>query len=317
MAKAPEKFHACEFQTPATSAAVQLFRSNARSFAAEGTEEPRIQVGVLLRGMVRTETAGGLLVSDAREAPRVWIMPAHTTYAVTAIPGHAPENLGASMDARVFSHYLEEAAGARLSLPETPLVLADPVAALGLQAFHQSLWSGAGSLEWESWLVTSLRRLFGGAAEGKGPLSEPRGVALAREYLHAHPGEQVPLDKLAAVAGLSKYHLVRAFRAAVGMPPHAYQLRLRLTRSLFLLRQGQPPSVIAYELGFADQSHYTRAFRAEFGTTPGAWLRDLARPRARARLDVPPAPASTGARAWRATAWPSTDPRPAPRTPHS
>ncbi|MDC0740637.1 helix-turn-helix transcriptional regulator [Polyangium mundeleinium] len=243
MGKPAETSHACEFQTPTTGASVQLFRSNARSFAAESTDNARILVGVLRRGMVRTEAAGGLLVSDAREAPCVWIMPAHTTYAVTAIPGHAPE--------------------------------------------------------------------------GKGTLSEPRGVALAREYLHAHPGEQVPLDQLAAVAGLSKYHLVRAFRAAVGMPPHAYQLRLRLTRSLFLLRQGQPPSAIAYELGFADQSHYTRAFRAEFGTTPGAWLRDLAPPRARARLGDTPDPAPTGARAWRATAWPSTDPRPAPRTPHS
>ena len=74
---------------------------------------------------------------------------------------------------------------------------------------------------------------------------------------------------------------MRAFRAAVGVPPHTYQLRLRLTRSLHLLRDGLSPSSIAYELGFADQSPYTRAFRVEFGTTPGAWLRAKAPLRAR------------------------------------
>jgi len=105
-------------------------------------------------------------------------------------------------------------------------------------------------------------------------------VAIAREYLHAHYREAVPLERLAALAGLSKYHLVRAFRAAAGAPPHTYQLRLRLTRSLLLLRDRLPLSSIAYELGFADQSHYTRAFRAEFATTPGAWLR-AARPQPR------------------------------------
>jgi AraC-like DNA-binding protein len=277
------RFDACEFQAPSSGARVNLFRAGAATFASEGDGRPQIQIGILLRGMVRTETDRGLLVSDARESAVIWIMPALARFAVTAIPGHPPAILGAAIDPDLFAQYLGEAARP-LALPEVPRVLKDPVAALGIEAFHRSLWSGTGPLEWESWLVTSLRRLFAGAAEERrpGPLSEPRGVAIAREYLHAHYREAVPLERLSALAGLSKYHLVRAFRAAVGVPPHTYQLRLRLTRSLLLLREGLPPSSIAYELGFADQSHYTRAFRAEFGTTPGAWLRAESPTRSRA-----------------------------------
>lgn len=278
------RLDACEFQAPASGARVSLYRAAAPTFASQGDGVPRIQIGILLRGMVRTETDAGLLVSDARESARIWVMPAGARFAVTAVPGHPPAILGAAIDPEVFTGYLQDAARPRLATPEAAMVLHDPVAALGIEAFHRSLWSGTGPLEWESWLVTSLRRLFGGSADERraSALAEPRGVAVAREYLHAHYREAVPLERLSALAGLSKYHLVRAFRAAVGVPPHTYQLRLRLTRSLLLLREGLPPSSIAYELGFADQSHYTRAFRAEFGTTPGAWLRAESPARARA-----------------------------------
>ncbi|MFT3776024.1 MAG: AraC family transcriptional regulator [Minicystis sp.] len=288
---------ACEFKAPVSGAAVRLFRAEAATFATEGAGRASILVGVLLRGMVRTETAKGLLVSDARESPRISIMPSEARFAVTAIPGHTPAILGAAIDPGVFSRYLEEATRGRPSLPEAPRVLEDPVAALGMEAFHRSLWSETNPLEWESWLVTSLRRLFDQNGHSRPPAAsaEPRGVSLAREYLHAHYRDAVPLEQLAAVAGLSKYHLVRAFRAAVGVPPHTYQLRLRLTRSLFLLQQGLPLSAIAYELGFADQSHYTRAFRVEFGTTPGAWLRASVAPRGRAPSSRPPRPPSARA----------------------
>ena len=221
------RFDACEFQAPSSGARVNLYRAVGATFASEGDGRPQIQIGVLLRGMVRTETDAGLLVSDARESARIWIMPAGARFAVTAIPGHSPAILGASIDLDVFTRYLEEATRLRLAPPEAAMVLKDPVAALGIEAFHRSLWSGTGPLEWESWLVTSLRRLFGGGTNERraSALAEPRGVAIAREYLHAHYREAVPLERLSALAGLSKYHLVRAFRAAVGVPPHTYQPR--------------------------------------------------------------------------------------------
>jgi AraC-like DNA-binding protein len=270
---------ACEYLRR-ESTDVSLFRSSAPGFAVEGEASALLRVGVLIQGMVRIATPGGLVVNDARESPRVFVMPAGVPYAIAAMPGHTPVIIGAALGQQAVTRFIEEGTAGGRGAPEAPLILEDPVTALGLQAFHSSLWSGAGSLEWESWLLTSLRRLFGesGMARLPAAAAEPRGVARVREYLHEHYRDPISLEQLAAIAGVSKYHLVRTFRAAVGVPPHTYQLRLRLTRSLFMLRQGIPLSAVAYELGFADQSHFTRAFRGDYGTTPGAWLRALGRP---------------------------------------
>jgi AraC-like DNA-binding protein len=270
---------ACEYLSrDATD--VTLFRSSTPGFAVEGQASAVLRVGVLVQGMVRIATPGGLVVNDARESPRVFVMPAGVPYAITAVPGHTPVIVGAALERQAVARYIEDGGQSGKGAVEAPVVLEDPVTALGLQAFHRSMWSGASSLEWESWLLTSLRRLFGerGMARIPAAAAEPRGVARVREHLHEHYRESISLEQLAAIAGVSKYHLARTFRAAVGVPPHMYQLRLRLTRSLFMLQQGTPLSAVAYELGFADQSHFTRAFRGEYGTTPGAWLRALGRP---------------------------------------
>jgi AraC-like DNA-binding protein len=271
-----ESAGACEYLSR-DSTAVSLFRSSAPGFAVEGEGSALLRVGVLLRGMVRIATPSGLVVNDARESPRVFVMPAGVPYAITAVPGHTPVIVGAALEQPAVARYIEE--GTRSGQGALPILSEDPVTALGLQAFHRSMWSGATSIEWESWLLTSLRRLFGenGTARRPAAAAEPRSVARVREYLHEHYRDSISLEQLAAIAGVSKYHLVRTFRAAVGVPPHTYQVRLRLTRSLLMLRQGTPLSAVAYELGFADQSHFTRAFRAEYGTTPGAWLRALGR----------------------------------------
>jgi AraC-like DNA-binding protein len=269
---------ACEYLSR-DEANVSLFRSSSPGFAVEGEASALLRVGVLLQGIVRIATPRGLVVNDAREAPRIFVMPAGVSYAIAAIPGHTPVIVGAALEPQTFTRYLDGGLQKGASAPEIPVILEDPVAALGLQAFHKSMWSGASSLEWESWFLTSLRRLFGenGMARLPSAAAEPRGVARVREYLHENYRESISLAELAAIAGVSKYHLVRTFRAAIGAPPHMYQLRLRLTRSLLMLQQGAPLSAVAYELGFADQSHFTRAFRSEYGTTPGAWVRALGR----------------------------------------
>src|SRR5689334_4643799 len=97
------RLDACEFQAPASGARVSLYRAAAPTFASRGDGVPRIQIGILLRGMVRTETDAGLLVSDARESARIWVMPAGARFAVTAVPGHPPAILGAAIDPEVFT----------------------------------------------------------------------------------------------------------------------------------------------------------------------------------------------------------------------
>ncbi|WP_199775933.1 MULTISPECIES: helix-turn-helix transcriptional regulator [unclassified Enterobacter] len=70
---------------------------------------------------------------------------------------------------------------------------------------------------------------------------------------------------------MSRYQLIRAFRAVTGMTPHAYQLNRRVNQARQWLQSGSEITDIAYRLGFADQSHFQRVFKAHTGVTPGCY----------------------------------------------
>jgi AraC-like DNA-binding protein len=104
------------------------------------------------------------------------------------------------------------------------------------------------------------------------------GVGRVRDHLRAHVAENVTLDELASVAGLSKFYLLRAFRREHSITPHAYQMQLRLAQAWRFIVEGRPLSRATYDAGFADQSHLTRRFAATFGLTPARYARQLALP---------------------------------------
>lgn len=134
----------------------------------------------------------------------------------------------------------------------------------------------------ESRLAAALVKLLGDGIEQPSTwrtLSSQPGDTLTpfANYLLAHATENLSLDQLAAIAGFSKFYLLRSFRHAYGLTPHAYQMRLRLARAWRLIAEGAPLSWTAYDAGFADQSHLTRRFLALFGLTPGSLARQLTR----------------------------------------
>jgi transcriptional regulator of acetoin/glycerol metabolism len=90
------------------------------------------------------------------------------------------------------------------------------------------------------------------------------------EYIESHLDQKIGLELLAAMAGHSIHHFVRAFHQSVGMPPHSYLLSRRLERAERMLRETQLPlSEIAAATGFSDQSHLARHFRRRTGMSPG------------------------------------------------
>ncbi|MBN8611183.1 MAG: helix-turn-helix transcriptional regulator [Deltaproteobacteria bacterium] len=101
-----------------------------------------------------------------------------------------------------------------------------------------------------------------------------RPVRRAMDYLHAHLAESITLDDLASHASLDKFHLCRAFRAQIGMPPHAYLTHLRVQRAKELLASGARASELAPRVGLYDQSQLTRHFRRIVGTTPGRYANE-------------------------------------------
>jgi AraC-like DNA-binding protein len=168
----------------------------------------------------------------------------------------------------------------RHALPFFPSpVLLDDETLSRFERLHEILEHPAARLERDAFLLETLAHLVGRHAQNPpSPCKdghEPQAVARARDYLEAHYADDVPLQRLAAIARLSPYHLNRVFRRAFGLPPHAFQTQLRLAKAQKLLRQGQPLATVAADTGFADQSHFTRRFKTVVGVTPGAYRKNV------------------------------------------
>jgi AraC family transcriptional regulator len=102
----------------------------------------------------------------------------------------------------------------------------------------------------------------------------PRTLNRLKAHIEANLAGAVTLDSLAAVAGLSRYHLCRAFREATGVPPHAYLTRARLATARRLLRTTDSPvRDIAAACGFASPNQFATVFRKGLGVTPTAYRR--------------------------------------------
>jgi AraC-like DNA-binding protein len=98
----------------------------------------------------------------------------------------------------------------------------------------------------------------------------------AKELLRSRFAESLSLDEIADEAKIDKFHLCRAFRHEIGLPPHAYLVHLRIARALDLLRSRVPASLVAAEVGIYDQSQLNRHFKRIVGVTPGQYARGLA-----------------------------------------
>ena len=98
-------------------------------------------------------------------------------------------------------------------------------------------------------------------------------IVRARSYLMERYNQSITLEELATASGITKFHLVRAFARQTGLPPHAFQVHVRIERARSLLRRGLLPVEVAMIVGFADQSHLTRHFKRTWGITPGAYAR--------------------------------------------
>ncbi|MBI3791496.1 MAG: helix-turn-helix transcriptional regulator [Gemmatimonadetes bacterium] len=101
--------------------------------------------------------------------------------------------------------------------------------------------------------------------------SESAVVRETRTYFERHYGSHVNVGALARAHGISVFRLIREFGREVGMPPYAYLRQLRVNQARELIRAGQPLTSTAYQCGFCDQSHLTRAFKRQFGVPPGAY----------------------------------------------
>ena len=197
--------------------------------------------------------------------------------------GHAAADLGWTyrmfyIDTSLLQYAASEIAGRPRGLPYfQPGVIHDRYLADLVRHLHVTLEreDSVSRLEQESRILWMLTRwILRHADDHPTPRAtgqEHQSVRRAREYIEAHPGQDTSLERLAAVANLSPFHLVRVFRDQVGLPPHSYLTQVRVKRAKTLLDQGWPIAQVALEVGFADQSHLNRRFKGIVGMSPGQY----------------------------------------------
>ncbi len=107
-----------------------------------------------------------------------------------------------------------------------------------------------------------------GASEGATSRRDAE-MARVRALLDEEFDQPIGSADLERVSGLDRFETARAFRRATGTSPHRYLVGRRLNAAHALIARGRPLSDVAAGVGFADQSHLTRAFKARYGMTPG------------------------------------------------
>ncbi len=156
----------------------------------------------------------------------------------------------------------------------TPIIL-NPELANRFQELHRAVAAGDSQLEQDGRLLFLLEQLIQRYADIR-PSLQPIGqeterIQQIREYLAENLTENVSLAQLAEIANLSPHHLNRVFSQTVGIPPHRYQIQLRVDRAKHLLLQGLQLRDVAEQAGFSDQNHLARHFKQLLGVTPGQY----------------------------------------------
>lgn len=93
-------------------------------------------------------------------------------------------------------------------------------------------------------------------------------VYAAKDFIDSNFQDKINSKQMAGYANLSEYHFIRLFKSVFNQTPYQYLLFKRLEYSKLLLLDKCPTKEVAYQTGFADVQAFSKAFKANFGTTP-------------------------------------------------
>jgi AraC-like DNA-binding protein len=140
--------------------------------------------------------------------------------------------------------------------------------------------AGAGGSPWSDFLMTGLllaqpHNYSEWLARGRADISRPPSVKRVIDLVEREPAEDLPLARLAAIAGMGPRALQRNFRQYVGVSPREYVQWVRLGRAHDDLLAGAGATVaeIAFRWGFTHVPRFAGAYQERYGVTPSVTLR--------------------------------------------
>lgn len=135
----------------------------------------------------------------------------------------------------------------------------------------------------EGLLVATLAEVFEASLQPLSPAVQRGGLtpfqmSAVERCFHQAIDRHLAVAELARAAGLSESWFAHAFKLTTGQSPQRWQMRRRLSVAarMIVTDPYRPLAEIAAATGFADQPHFSRAFRAEYGQPPAAWRRGRA-----------------------------------------
>jgi AraC-like DNA-binding protein len=154
-------------------------------------------------------------------------------------------------------------------------VLDRPDVVQGCRRLHIASQSQRSKLEKETAAValfaSLFRELVGCQSLASSGYVSGRAFARLKEHLIANVHDNVSLDDLSKISGLSACTVIRIFKKNTGLSPHAYLKQARLRQAMQDLRIGRSVVDVAMERGFYDQAHLSRAFKQVYGLTPAVF----------------------------------------------
>jgi AraC-like DNA-binding protein len=250
--------------TPPALTGIECFRAQGVAHTYPRHSHEGYALGVIEEGV------GGLFCRGATSfIPAGHVVVMNPGEAHTGFPAHTPLLTWRMFYIRESTFQDGDAPGARPLFDD--LCSGDWEWAKRLRDLHCALEREGELMRQEIETIETFRmfsELFGRVAVVRCCGEESKAVRMAKEFLSAHYAENIRLSTLAQIVGLNSAYFIRSFRRATGIPPHAWLLQRRIMIAKQLIAGGVPLTEVALQTGFADQSHFTRRFKALVGTTP-------------------------------------------------
>jgi AraC-like DNA-binding protein len=185
-----------------------------------------------------------------------------------------------TFDPELFGRYLAEHGLALEDLALRTLVHMSPRLSRRLQSVLDLLRPETPALELQSSVVSLVGTLVTEVVVVNAPrpantnaLPDDGDADRVRECLHYDETGLLDLERLAEQTRLNRFQVLRVFKHRYGLPPHAYQLRVRIGLAQRALRAGLALADVAVAQGFVDQSHFSKHFKQLVGVTPAQYAR--------------------------------------------